>query len=48
MHKNSATPVEQEEWKKLYHRFELLKAEYPEATVELWAMCEHRLGLKQI
>ena len=29
-------------------RFEKLKAEYPEATVELWAMDEHPLGLKPI
>ena len=34
--------------KKLSHRFELFKAEYPEATVEIWAMDEHRLGLKPI
>ncbi|NET45675.1 hypothetical protein [Okeania sp. SIO2B3] len=34
--------------RKLSHRFEQLKAEYPEATVELWAMDEHRLGLKPI
>ncbi|NEN88386.1 MAG: hypothetical protein F6K48_05410 [Okeania sp. SIO3H1] len=34
--------------RKLSHRFELVKAEYPEATVELWAMDEHRLGLKPI
>ncbi|NEQ40774.1 MAG: hypothetical protein F6K40_32960 [Okeania sp. SIO3I5] len=34
--------------KKLRYRFELVKAEYPEATLELWAMDEHRLGLKPI
>lgn len=34
--------------KKLSCRFEQLKAEYPEATVEIWAMDEHRLGLKPI
>jgi len=34
--------------RKLYYRFELFQAEYPEATVELWAMDEHRLGLKPI
>ena len=33
---------------KLCCRFEKLKAEYLETTVELWAMDEHRLGLKPI
>ena len=34
--------------KKLCCRFEQLKAEYPEAMVELWAIDEHRLGLKPV
>ncbi|MGK7954141.1 MAG: hypothetical protein AB4063_02570 [Crocosphaera sp.] len=34
--------------KKLSYRFEKLKAEYQETTVELWAIDEHRLGLKPI
>ena len=34
--------------KKLCQGFEQLKAEYPEANVELWAINEHRLGLKPI
>ena len=32
----------------ILQEFELFKAKYPEATVELWAMDEHRLGLKPI
>ena len=34
--------------KKLCQGFEQLKAEYPEANVELWAIDEYRLGLKPI
>ena len=35
-------------YRKIWSLFEQLKAEYPEANVELWAMDEHRLGLKPI
>jgi hypothetical protein len=34
--------------KKLCQGFEQLKAEYPEANVELWAIDEHRLGLTML
>lgn len=34
--------------KKLAIELERLRAEYPQAEVELWAMDEHRLGLKPI
>ena len=42
-------PVEQEEWKKkLASVVANILTEHPQATVELWTMDEHRLGLKPI
>lgn len=41
--------VEQEQWKKkLASYLQEIQTQYPEATVELWAMDEHRLGLKPV
>ncbi len=44
-----ADPIEQEAWKKkLQQETTRLQAEYPDADVEVWAMDEHRLGLKPV
>ena len=42
-------PVEQEAWKKkLQQETTQLQVEYPDSDVEVWAMDEHRLGLKPV
>jgi transposase len=38
--------VEQVAWKKLPERVEQLRQQYPGSEIQLWAMDEHRLGLK--
>lgn len=44
-----ADPIEQEAWKKKLHlKVEQIQLEHPQAVVEVWAMDEHRLGLKPI
>lgn len=44
-----ADPEEQDAWKKkLQQETTRLQSEYPDADVEVWAMDEHRLGLKPV
>lgn len=44
-----ADPESQSAWKKkLQQKTDQLQAEYPNAAVEVWAMDEHRLGLKPV
>ncbi len=44
-----ADPVEQENWKKKLEQTHLeIRQKYPDSEVEMWAMDEHRLGLKPI
>ena len=41
--------TEQEQWKKkLNQKVQEVGQKYPEVAVEVWAMDEHRLGLKPI
>ena len=44
-----ANPLEQEAWKKkLAQRLVEIRRQHPKAKVEVWAMDEHRLGLKPV
>ena len=44
-----ADPIKQEAWKKkLQQKMTTLQMQYPDANVEVWAMDEHRLGLKPV
>jgi transposase len=48
-HHQEADPLEQEAWKKkLTDTVEQVRCDYPGAVVEVWAMDEHRLGLKPV
>lgn len=48
-HHQDADPKEQEQWKKKLHQsVEAVKAEYPDADVEVWCEDEHRLGLNPV
>ncbi len=48
-HHQEADPLEQEAWKKkLTHTVKQVRCDYPGAVVEVWAMDEHRLGLKPV
>ena len=48
-HHEDADPLEQQAWKKkLIQKVEQIQADHPSATVEVWTMDEHRLGLKPI